>query len=107
MVRPSRPVALRFSSPVQVTDPYRYNRLTGTGACHFTALLTEMSAPMESEQLRATFETLHNYRDSTSQVGTVIRMLVQLAQLDGPLRMFGGMPSPCDLQVLRLRGAVL
>jgi len=62
------------------------------------ALLTEMNAPMEADQLQATFETLNSYRDSTSQVGTVIRMLVQLAQLDGPLRMFGGMPSPCDLQ---------
>ena len=55
-----------------------------------TALLTEMAAPMDAETLRAHLEELHSYRDSNLQVASVVRMLVQLAQLDGPLRIHGG-----------------
>jgi len=60
------------------------------------ALLQEMGVPMESELLQGTFESLV-VAASTPHMGSVIRMLVSLAQLDGPLRMLGGPPSPCDL----------
>ena len=54
------------------------------GLC--AALLAEMNAPMEPEQLQATFEALHAYRESTQPVAGVISMLVRLAQLDGETR---------------------
>ena len=65
---------------------------------HTDAILSEMSEPMAADQLHSTFEVLLQYRDSTLSVGSVIRMLVQLAQLNGPLKMLGGPPTPCDLQ---------
>lgn len=60
-------------------------------------LLVEMTAPMESEHLRSTLEALHAFRDSTLPVCDVIRLLVQIAQLDGPLKLLGGPPNTCDL----------
>ncbi|EOD25255.1 hypothetical protein EMIHUDRAFT_450495 [Emiliania huxleyi CCMP1516] len=63
-------------------------------------LLPEMSQPMEQAQLQATFSVLQGAA-SAPHMGSVIRMLVQLAQLDGPLRMLGGQPSPCDLQTFQ------
>ena len=52
--------------------------------------------PIVSGEL-ATLEELASFRESQSQVMSVVRMLLQLAQMEGPLRMIGGPPAPCDL----------
>lgn len=54
---------------------------------------------MDQHQLHAAFEALLLYGDSSLSVSSIVRMLVQLAQLDGPLKMLGGSPPMlCDVQ---------
>ena len=62
------------------------------------ALLAEMAAEMDSRHLHAAFEALLQYRESSLSVGSIVGTMLQLAQLDGPLRMLGGPPVLCDLQ---------
>ena len=54
--------------------------------------------PMDPAQLRQTLEQLHSSCSTASPVLHVVQNLVQLAQLDGPLRLIGP-PSqvPIDL----------
>jgi len=52
---------------------------------------------MEPNQLRAALEAMMLVGEESSQLSAVARMVVQLAQLDGPLRMMGGVPRYTEL----------
>ena len=70
------------------------------------ALLTEITEVMDANELRRTLEGLHAHNESTSPLGAVVRMLLQLAQMDGPLRLVGP-PTSVDLQTFSQHLAVL
>lgn len=62
------------------------------------ALLQEMDKVMEPEQIRMALDQLSVDLGPTAKpLANVVRMFVQLANLDGPLRMIGGAPSTCDI----------
>lgn len=52
---------------------------------------------MDQATLRQMLEELHGFVESSFPMSAVVRVLVQLAQMEGPLRLLGP-PSPCDLQ---------
>ncbi|KAL1507809.1 hypothetical protein AB1Y20_007417 [Prymnesium parvum] len=70
------------------------------------ALLAEMTDAMDPALLRQTLEALHGYIESSSPMSAVVRVLVQLAQMEGPLRLLGP-PTPCDLQTFAQHLAAL
>jgi hypothetical protein len=61
------------------------------------ALLLEMSTPLGPKELRAALEGMLSGGEAHAKLSAAVRMVVQLAQLDGPLRMLGGPPSFSDL----------
>jgi len=63
------------------------------------SLLAEMTQPMDQKQLQQTLEALHNNIPQGSPIATIIQNLLQLAHMEGPLRLIGP-PSaaPVDLQ---------
>ena len=62
------------------------------------ALLVEMMQPMEAGQLRQILEQLHGSCSASLRVTPVIQNLVQLAQIEGPLKLMGAPSQPVDLQ---------
>ena len=60
-------------------------------------LLEEMMQEMLPANLHQTLEALHAYGESPLPVASVGRVLVQLAHLDGPLKLTA-QPTPCDPQ---------
>ena len=59
-------------------------------------LLEEMDTPVDMEPVCATLDVLASSCESSSSLAAVMRRLVQLARLEGPLRMLGP-PTACDL----------
>ena len=60
------------------------------------ALLEEMDTPVDMEPVCMTLDVLASSCESSSSLAAVMRRLVQLARLEGPLRMLGT-PTACDL----------
>eukprot|EP00962_Isochrysis_galbana_P059687 scaffold33407_cov112-Isochrysis_galbana.AAC.1 len=56
-----------------------------------------MSSPLGPDELRSALEAMLLCGEAHAKLSTAVRMVVQLAQLDGPLRMLGGSPSYSDL----------
>ena len=59
-------------------------------------LLEEMDTPVDMEPVCVTLDVLASTRESSSSLAAVMRRLVQMARLEGPLRMLGP-PTACDL----------
>ena len=59
-------------------------------------LLEEMDTPVDMEPVCATLDVLASSCESSSSLAAVMRRLVQMARLQGPLRMLGP-PTACDL----------
>ena len=64
------------------------------------SLLEEMDKPADMEQICVTLEVLASSYESSCEsnasLAAVIRALIQLARLEGPLRLLGP-PTTCDL----------
>ena len=60
------------------------------------ALLEEMDTPMDMEPVCVTLDGLASSCESSNSLAAVMRTLVQLARVEGPLRMLGP-PTTCDL----------
>lgn len=65
------------------------------------ALLVETNTPLEPEQLRGALEAMLSCGEAHPALGAVMRTVVQLTQLDGPLRMLGEPSSYGDLPTLQ------
>jgi hypothetical protein len=63
-------------------------------------LLEEMDMPVDMEPVCVTLDVLASSCDPSSPLAAVMRTLVQLARLEGPLRMLGP-PTACDLPTFR------
>eukprot|EP00964_Phaeocystis_antarctica_P125998 scaffold89719_cov75-Phaeocystis_antarctica.AAC.1 len=59
-------------------------------------LLEEMDKPVDMEPVCVTLDVLASSCESNNSLAAVMRTLVQLARLEGPLRMLGP-PTVCDL----------
>jgi hypothetical protein len=56
-----------------------------------------MSTPLGPDELHAALEAMLSVGEAHGRLSAAVRMVVQLAQVDGPLRMLGGPPSYSDL----------
>jgi hypothetical protein len=64
-----------------------------------SGLLQEVSQPMEEGMMQQILQALaKSSQESQVPVAGVITMIVQIATMEGPLKLIGGPPSTCDLQ---------
>ena len=64
-----------------------------------SGLLQELSQPMEEGMMQQILQALaKSSQESQVPVAGVITMIVQIATMEGPLKLIGGPPSTCDLQ---------